>query len=67
MGWKDEMCDGIDSFRIAQTSQLEAIVRLSESLAKMRLSQQATEEDVDEALRLFKYSTIDAIRTGQSE
>ncbi|KAI9023295.1 MCM2/3/5 family-domain-containing protein [Hyaloraphidium curvatum] len=47
--------------------QLEAIIRLSESLAKMRLSQHATEEDVDEALRLFKYSTIDAIRTGQMD
>jgi DNA replication licensing factor MCM5 len=46
--------------------QLEAIVRVSESMAKMRLSALATEQDVDEALRLFKYSTIDAIRAGQS-
>jgi hypothetical protein len=34
--------------------QLEALVRLSESLAKMRLSAEATVSDVEEALRLFK-------------
>lgn len=34
--------------------QLEAIVRISESLAKMRLAAFATENDVDEALRLFQ-------------
>lgn len=44
--------------------QLEAIVRLSESLAKMRLSHVATESDVAEALRLFKVSTMDAARSG---
>ncbi|RYH28447.1 hypothetical protein EON65_12225 [archaeon] len=33
------------------TRQLEAIVRLSESLAKMRLSAEATVSDVEEALR----------------
>ena len=38
--------------------QLEALVRLSESLAKMRLSAEATELDVEEALRLFKVSTL---------
>ena len=34
--------------------QLEALVRLSESLAKMRCSAEATVVDVEEALRLFK-------------
>ena len=34
--------------------QLEALVRLSESLAKMRMSAEATVSDVEEALRLFK-------------
>ena len=34
--------------------QLEALVRVSEALAKMKLQQFATEEDVDEAIRLFK-------------
>eukprot|EP01135_Chromosphaera_perkinsii_P011296 Nk52_evm77s2367 gene=Nk52_evmTU77s2367 len=45
--------------------QLEAIVRISESLAKMSLSPLATEEHVDEALRLFKVSTFDAALSGQ--
>lgn len=40
--------------------QLEAIVRLSEALAKMRLSVEATVTDVEEALRLFKVSTFAA-------
>lgn len=40
--------------------QLEAIVRLSEALAKMRLSGEATVADVEEALRLFKVSTLAA-------
>ena len=40
--------------------QLEALVRLSESLAKMRLSAEATIADVEEALRLFKVSTLAA-------
>ncbi|KAG4112917.1 hypothetical protein ERO13_D13G192200v2 [Gossypium hirsutum] len=44
--------------------QLEAIIRLSESLAKMKLSYVATEGDVAEALRLFKVSTMDAARSG---
>ncbi|KXS22138.1 MCM-domain-containing protein [Gonapodya prolifera JEL478] len=44
--------------------QLEAVIRLSEALAKLRLSPIATDGDIDEALRLFKYSTIDAIKAG---
>jgi DNA replication licensing factor MCM5 len=40
--------------------QLEALVRISESLAKMRLSAEATVSDVEEALRLFKVSTLAA-------
>jgi DNA replication licensing factor MCM5 len=38
--------------------QLEAIIRISESLAKMRLSPEATVQDVEEALRLFRVSTF---------
>jgi hypothetical protein len=34
--------------------QLEALIRLSESLAKMRLASEATVSDVEEAMRLFK-------------
>lgn len=44
--------------------QLEAIVRISESLAKMRLAPFATDADVDEALRLFQVSTLDAAMSG---
>jgi len=44
--------------------QLEAIVRISESLAKIRLQPFALETDVDEALRLFQVSTLDAASTG---
>ncbi|ESO92071.1 hypothetical protein LOTGIDRAFT_191134 [Lottia gigantea] len=44
--------------------QLEAIIRISESLAKMKLAPFATEVDVDEALRLFQVSTLDAATSG---
>jgi len=44
--------------------QLEAIVRISESQAKMRLASFATGADVDEALRLFQVSTLDAATSG---
>ena len=44
--------------------QLEAIIRTSESLAKMRLEPFASEADVDEALRLFQVSTLDAAMSG---
>lgn len=44
--------------------QLEGIVRTAEALAKMRLSPVATEEHVDEALRLFRVSTFSATQSG---
>ncbi|OAY69397.1 DNA replication licensing factor MCM5 [Ananas comosus] len=47
--------------------QLEAIIRLSESLAKMRLTSVATQEHVEEAFRLFNVSTMDAARSGINE
>lgn len=40
--------------------QLEALIRMAEALAKMRLSAEATVADVEEALRLFKVSTLAA-------
>lgn len=46
--------------------QLEAIIRISESLAKMTLAPQATEAHVDEALRLFRVSTFQAVLAGHS-
>lgn len=44
--------------------QLEAISRIAESLAKMRLAPFVSEEDVDEAIRLFHISTWDAANRG---
>lgn len=45
--------------------QLEAIVRLSEALAKMSLSPRANEDHVKEAIRLFTVSTVEATNTGK--
>ena len=47
--------------------QLEALVRLSESLAKMRIDSIVRAEDVTEALRLFKVSTMAASAADQSQ
>lgn len=40
--------------------QLEAIIRITESLAKLELSPIAQEKHVEEAIRLFQASTMDA-------
>lgn len=45
--------------------QLEAIVRLSEALAKMSLSPYAREDHVAEAIRLFTVSSIEATNSGK--
>ena len=44
--------------------QLEAIIRMSESLAKMELKPFATRQHVEEALRLFRSSTLKAALSG---
>ena len=44
--------------------QLESLVRITEALAKITLSPVATEEHVDEAIRLFLCSTMDAVNQG---
>lgn len=44
--------------------QLEAIVRISESLARMQLQPVVTEAHVREAIDLFKTSTMDAVKSG---
>lgn len=44
--------------------QLEAVIRIAESLAKMSLQPFATDVHVNEALRLFQVSTLDAAMTG---
>lgn len=40
--------------------QLEALVRISESLAKMRLDDEVRSEDIAESMRLFRVSTMAA-------
>ncbi|KAH0848120.1 hypothetical protein AYO21_07045 [Fonsecaea monophora] len=45
--------------------QLEAIIRITESLAKLTLSAVAEEHHVDEAIRLFLASTMDAVSQGE--
>jgi len=46
--------------------QLEALIRISESLAKMRLEEEVQSQDIVEALRLFKVSTMAANSTDNS-
>lgn len=47
--------------------QLEAMVRISEAQAKITLSPQVGETAVEEAIRLFRCSTMDAVQAGQVE
>ncbi|KAJ8514928.1 hypothetical protein ONZ45_g7590 [Pleurotus djamor] len=47
--------------------QLEAIIRISESLAKMTLSPVVQNHHVEEAIRLFKFSTMDAVSAGSAD
>merc|ERR1719361_3018016 len=44
--------------------QLESMIRISESLAKMQLSEEVNEEHVKESVRLFKVSTLKAAKQG---
>lgn len=44
--------------------QLEAVIRISEALAKMQMQSFATELHVNEALRLFQVSTLEAAMSG---
>lgn len=44
--------------------QLESLVRLTESQAKMRLDGLASRKDAEEAIRLFKTATVDAMNSG---
>ncbi|KAF5356287.1 hypothetical protein D9756_004192 [Leucocoprinus leucothites] len=47
--------------------QLEAIIRISESLAKLTLSPTVKNHHVEEAIRLFKFSTMDAVAAGSAD
>jgi len=44
--------------------QLEAIIRIAESLAKMELAPFAVDRHIEEALRLFQVSTLEAATSG---
>lgn len=57
-----KLTHSLDNF--SPCRQLEAIIRISESLAKMSLLPFALESHVDEALRLFQVSTMDAALSG---
>jgi len=47
--------------------QLQAIVRISEALAKMELCAEVSEKHMAEALRLFQVSTLNAASTGAAD
>ena len=47
--------------------QLEAVVRISESVARMRLSDVANENDVQMAIHMFTVSTLEAAKMGEVE
>jgi DNA replication licensing factor MCM5 len=47
--------------------QLEAIIRISEALAKLTLSPVVQNHHVEEAIRLFKFSTMDAVSAGSMD
>jgi len=49
------------------TRQLEAIIRISEALAKMALTPVVQNHHVEEAIRLFKFSTMDAVSAGSAD
>jgi len=57
---KEEKEAGRDSAIPITVRQLEAIIRMSESLAKMALRDEVDMEHVEEALRLFTVSTLDS-------
>ena len=60
-------CSPLPDIDHVNYSQLEAIVRISESLAKMTLSPVVQNHHVEEAIRLFKYSTMDAVSAGSAD
>merc|ERR1712085_172671 len=57
---KEEKDAGQDSGIPITVRQLEAIVRISEALAKMEMKEEVDIEHVEEALRLFTVSTLDS-------
>merc|ERR1712193_281131 len=57
---KGEIAHEVDGGIPITVRQLEAIIRISESLAKMELREDVNIDHVEEALRLFTVSTLDS-------
>lgn len=47
--------------------QLESLIRISEALARMTLTETATDAHVMQALALFDVATMDAVKSGLTE
>lgn len=57
--YKSLRAKGVSRNTITATPrQLESLIRLSEAFAKMKLSSEVTEEDVDEAVTLLEQATM---------
>ena len=63
-GLMSDNTDGLRQNIPITLRQLEGLIRVSESLAKMRLKNFAGLSEVEEALRLFSVSTLDAALEG---
>ncbi len=61
---RDEKAAGKKTSIPITVRQLEAVVRISESLARMEQSEAVNEGHIEEALRLFTMSTLDAANSG---
>ncbi len=61
---RDEKASGKKTSIPITVRQLEAIVRIAESLARMEQNESVSEQHVEEALRLFTMSTLDAANDG---
>jgi len=64
---KEEKEAGRDAGIPITVRQLEAIIRISESLAKMELKDDVDIEHVEEALRLFTVSTLDSANKDRAQ
>lgn len=63
---KDQKCSKKSTGIPITVRQLEAIIRLSEAIAKIHLSNIVTSSHVDEAHRIFKVSTLHAAASGMN-
>jgi DNA replication licensing factor MCM5 len=59
---KDRKTNGIP----ITVRQLEAVIRLSESIARMHLQTMVKPQHIEEAHRLFKVSTLNAAASGMT-